>query len=115
MIYREIPALKGGFMSEQKDAHVFPPVPMVYEHVPAEPLKWEYHVLSVDLREYDLPTVDELNELGEQGWLLVAVLQTQRSAVPSDMPLVMSPGQFGEMMQAARGILHYHFVRDKRA
>jgi hypothetical protein len=110
-----MPPLEGGFMAEQKDAHSFPPVPMVYEEAPAVPWKWEYHVLSIDLREYDLPSIDELNELGSQGWLLVGVLQTQRSAVPGDMPLVMSPGQFGEMMHVARGIMHYYFVREKQA
>lgn len=91
MIYREIPALKVGFISEQKDVHVFPPVPMVYEHVPAEPLNWEYRVLSIDLRESGLPSADELNELGGRGWLLVGVLNTdQRFA-------------------------HYYFVRQKQA
>lgn len=101
-------------MSEQKDTQKFPPVPMVYEHVPPMPLSWEYRVLTIDLREYDLPTVDQLNELGEQGWILVSVLQTRRNGTSGDWPLVMSPGKFGEEMYAGREMVHYYFVREKR-
>lgn len=115
MIYRSVPFLDGKILSEQKESHIFPPVPMVYEHVPAEPLRWEYRVLSIDLREYDVPSVDELNELGEEGWLLVSVLQTSRNALPRDWPLVMSPGEFGETMHADKGFIHYYFVRQKQA
>ncbi len=49
-------------------------VPMVYEHVPVEPVRWEYRVLTVDTREEDLPDAVQLNELGAQGWLLVGLL-----------------------------------------
>ncbi len=62
----------GLHMSEQKDVRMFPPVPMVYETMPAEPLQWEYHVLVVDPREGMLPDTETLNELGSAGWLLVA-------------------------------------------
>lgn len=78
MIYRGGTLADKLRMSGQKDVQAFPPVPMVYEHVPAEPLTWEYRVLSVDPREYRAPTVEELNELGSQGWLLVGVLNTER-------------------------------------
>ena len=62
-------------MTEQKDVHTFPPVPMVYETMPAQDLKWEYRVLSIDAREKELPDVAELNELGSVGWLLVSVVK----------------------------------------
>ena len=64
-------------------------VPMVYEHVPASPPEWEYHVLSVDTREATLPDETALGELGKQGWLLVGVLEQRGSFV------------------------HYYFVRQK--
>jgi hypothetical protein len=115
MIYREMLHPVGGLLSEQKDVKMFPPVPMVYEQVPVEPLNWEYRVLSIDLREQDVPTVEELNELGSQGWLLVGVLPTRKSAVPDNWPLVMSEDQFGEKRREERGILHYYFVRQKQA
>jgi hypothetical protein len=47
---------------------------MVYESVPVDPLRWEYRVLHVDTREEALPDATQLNELGNQGWLLVGVL-----------------------------------------
>jgi hypothetical protein len=62
-------------MSEQRDVRMFPPVPMVYESMPAQALNWEYRVLSIDTREKELPGVAELNELGSAGWLLVSVVK----------------------------------------
>jgi hypothetical protein len=47
---------------------------MVYEQMPVEPVRWEYHVMIVDTREMDLPDTAQLNELGAQGWLLVGIL-----------------------------------------
>ena len=49
-------------------------VPMVYEQLPVEPARWEYHVMIVDTREMDVPDATQLNELGAQGWLLVGIL-----------------------------------------
>lgn len=49
-------------------------IPMVYEQLPVEPLRWEYHVLIVDTREMNVPDTAQLNELGAQGWLLVDIL-----------------------------------------
>lgn len=54
-------------------------IPMVYERVPSSPLLWEYHVLTVDSREESLPDEAALNELGQDGWLLVNVLEQQIS------------------------------------
>jgi hypothetical protein len=53
-------------------------VPIVYEQLPVEPVRWEYHVMIVDTRENDVPDTTQLNELGAQGWLLVEILD-QRS------------------------------------
>lgn len=54
-------------------------IPMVYEHIPASPILWEYHVLNVDSREEPLPDEASLNELGKAGWLLVNVLEQRIS------------------------------------
>ena len=63
-------------LSDKPDIRPALPVPMVYESVPVDPLRWEYRVLNVDTREESLPDVAMLNELGDQGWLLVGVLNT---------------------------------------
>ncbi len=73
----------------QNDVHSALHVPMVYETIPTSPPRWEYRVWPVDTRE--LPTEESLNELGEQGWLLVSVLTESNSRV------------------------HYYFVRQKEA
>jgi hypothetical protein len=82
----------GILTSEQKDVRMFPPVPMVYEQVPASPLSWEYHVLAIDTRERDLPDTVQLNELGSEGWILVGVLNAEK-----------------------HGVVHYYFARQKQA
>ena len=67
---------KRTFLSGQPDVHPALPIPMVYENVPVDPVGWEYRVLHVDTREEALPDAAQLNELGDQGWLLVGVLNT---------------------------------------
>lgn len=64
-------------------------VPMIYERVPASLPDWEYHILSIDMREAAPPDEETLNELGKQGWLLVSVLEQRGS------------------------LIHYYFVREK--
>ena len=49
-------------------------VPTVYEESAVEPLRWKYHVLTIDTREQDLPSETTLNELGQAGWILVGLL-----------------------------------------
>ncbi len=49
-------------------------VPMVYENVEPVPMRWEYHVLTVDTREQAVPDASQMNELGGKGWILVNVL-----------------------------------------
>ena len=61
----------GKHLSGQHDVQNAVHVPMVYEQVPVEPVRWEYRVLTVDAREEDLPDAARLNELGAEGWLLV--------------------------------------------
>jgi hypothetical protein len=81
-------------LTGQNDVQSSLHVPTVYVDVPARPLLWEYHVLTIDTREEALPNEALLNELGGQGWLLTSVLE-QRLA------------------EGAR--VHYHFVRAREA
>jgi hypothetical protein len=83
----------GNHLAEQKDGQSKVHVPMVYEQVPVEPAHWEYRVLTVDIREEDLPDAVQLNELGAQGWLMVGVLDQGATGRSSKV--------------------HYYFVRQK--
>jgi hypothetical protein len=91
-------------MSEQKDVRMFPPVPMVYEQVP--------DVLIVDLREAALPSAEDLNELGNAGWLLAGStsMRTETSFNPFD-----EMGNVGRLRDGERQKVYYYFVRQKRA
>lgn len=79
-----------GFTSGQTDVHSSMPLPIVYENVPVAPLHWEYRVLTIDPREEALPDAALLNELGNQGWLLVGLIE-----------------------QKSNGSVHFYFVRQK--
>ena len=79
-------------LSEQKDVRQSQFIPMVYEPVSHDPITWEYRVLTVDVREHDLPSEAQLNELGSQGWLLAGLLHAEQ-----------------------HGIAHYYFLRLQRA
>ena len=50
------------------------PTPIVYERI-AEPQRWEYHSVAVDLREDEPLDERALNALGGEGWMLVSVTQ----------------------------------------
>jgi len=63
------------------------PAPMVFE--PAEPQRWAYHVVRIDLREDEPLDEDTLNALGADGWLLAGIVEPHTS----------------------RPYLYYHFVR----
>ena len=97
-------------MSEQKDVRNFPPVPMVYEHVPVEPQQWEYKVLVVDPREEELPGVEDLNELGNAGWLLVGSVRGGTGANSFD-----ELESVGRLRDGERQKVYYYFVRQKQA
>lgn len=57
-----------------------PPMPIIYENVPAEPTRWEYRCLIIDPQREDIPREEELNKLGAEGWALAGVLDQSRSA-----------------------------------
>lgn len=84
-----------GLFFGQNDVQPALHVPMVYENIVASPQLWEYHVLSVDAREGELPDEARLNELGAQGWLLVGVLEPRQTET--------------------RARIYYYFVRQKEA
>lgn len=50
------------------------PIPMIYEQVPVQQLKWEYHLLSIDPKEVEFASIEQLNALGREGWVLVSIL-----------------------------------------
>lgn len=102
----------GTRMSEQKDVRMFPPVPMVYESMPEQALNWEYRVLSIDPREKPLPDTEELNELGNAGWLLVGSVSMR--AGTSFNPF-NELGSVGRAREDERQMVYYYFVRQKRA
>ena len=108
----------GNHLSEQKDVHSSVHVPMVYERVPVEPVRWEYRVLTVDAREEDLPDAVRLNELGAEGWLLVGVLDqrvTGRSS--TDIENEWTRASINRLVdQGVSGrslFVHYYFVRQR--
>jgi len=91
---------------------------MVYERVPAEPVRWEYRVLTVDAREEDLPDAVRLNELGAEGWLLVGMLvqrATERSSIDVENEWTRdSINRLVNQEVPRRGsLVHYYFVRQK--
>jgi hypothetical protein len=49
-------------------------IPTVYEKETPQVLRWEYHVLVIDPREATLPDAEKLNALGQEGWILVGLL-----------------------------------------
>ncbi|GAC1567468.1 MAG: hypothetical protein NVS3B14_13620 [Ktedonobacteraceae bacterium] len=102
-------------MSEQKDAHIFPPVPMVYEHVPEQTLNWEYHVLSIDPREKVLPSTSDLNELGNAGWLLVSSIAMRVATSFDHFDELGNANRLREGRESERQQIYYYFVRQKRA
>ncbi len=99
-------------MSEQKDVRMFPPVPIVYEQVPDAPLQWEYHVLTVDLREATLPGAEDLNELGDAGWLLAGSTTMRNETSFNQFDEL---GSVGRLRDSERQKVYYYFVRQKRA
>jgi hypothetical protein len=66
-------------MADKPDVRPSVFIPTVYEQVTAEPAQWEYHVLTVDVREAPLPDAEQLNALGKEGWILVSILDESAS------------------------------------
>ncbi len=71
-----VPTTSRPRMAEKPEGRSMSYVPMVYEKFEPSPTHWEYHVLTVDTREQELPDAVKLNELGSKGWILVNVQPT---------------------------------------
>ncbi|GAC1656002.1 MAG: hypothetical protein NVS4B12_28540 [Ktedonobacteraceae bacterium] len=69
-----VPTTSRPRMTEKPEGRSMSYVPMVYEKFEPTPTRWEYHVLTVDTREQELPDAIQLNELGSKGWILVNVV-----------------------------------------
>lgn len=54
------------------------PMPIVYERV-TERAQWEYHSVTLDLREDEPLDATALNALGSDGWLLASVTRLERA------------------------------------
>lgn len=80
-------------LAEKAENHPAVHIPTVYEHYTPEPARWEYHVLSIDTRETDLPDSQHLKELGQKGWLLSSILD--------------------ERISNSGSKVHYYFVRQQ--
>jgi hypothetical protein len=91
MFFTPVPSKR--IKAENEEKKVAPFIPTVYEHFEAKPVSWEYHVVSVDLLEESLPSVQDLNELGQKGWILASLLNERSSGK-------------GEKV-------HYYFLRQK--
>lgn len=50
------------------------PMPVVFERVEPRRVRWEYHVVEVDVREAPPLDAAKLGALGVDGWLLVSVV-----------------------------------------
>jgi hypothetical protein len=108
----------GDLLSDQKDVRFSVPIPMVYESVQPEPVRWEYRVLTIDTREEDLPTTDLLNELGNQGWLLVGILDQRTTGRSGYNPTEATRRYIDNVLDkepAARSsLVQYYFVRQRQ-
>ncbi len=108
----------GNGLLEQGNAPGSLHVPMVYEQMPVEPVRWEYYVMNVDTREMDVPDITQLNELGSQGWLLVGILdqRTMGSGLhrgDSQMTSDYVSRVVERESQRRSSLVHYYFVRQK--
>lgn len=77
----------------QKGAAGFVPELKVYEDIPVEPAHWEYRVVTVDTNSRALPDEARLNEMGNEGWFLVGIVNQGRTV--EEAPI------------------HYYFVRQR--
>lgn len=73
-----------GLGFEQKPPQPFSvPMPIVYERV-SEPPRWDYHSVTIDLREDEPLDERALNALGAEGWMLVNLVTVAQPAGKSD-------------------------------
>ena len=109
---------RGNGLSEQGNAAGSLHVPMVYEQISADPIRWEYHLLKVDTREMDVPDIDQLNALGAQGWLLVGIVdQRKKGSGLKGGDDQMTRDYVSRVLDQERPgenfIVQYYFVRQK--
>lgn len=108
----------GDLLSDQKDVRFSLPIPMVYENVRSEPIKWEYRVRTIDVREEDLPSTEELNELGNEGWLLVGILDHGRAGRDgfsnSEANRSYIDNLVGHAPTGRSSLVQYYFVRQRQ-
>ena len=76
---------------QQRPSSGFIPDIKVYEDVQPAVTRWEYHTLTIDTNERALPDDERLNELGREGWLLIAVLPEKPTSTVA--------------------LVHYYFIR----
>jgi hypothetical protein len=93
-------------------------VPMVYEQMRVEPVRWEYHIMILDTREMDVPDTAQLNELGAQGWLLVGILDQRTMGSDSrggdsQMTSDYVSRILDKESQGRNSLVFYYFVRQK--
>lgn len=69
-----------GFTREEEGRHPASPlsVPVIFE--PATRARWEYRTVGVDPREEGPLEQEQLNPLGDEGWILVAVVATRNAS-----------------------------------
>jgi len=96
----------GLHMTGQTDVRSAIPMPMVYEDVPLNPAQWEYRVLAIDPREEEPLTVERLNEMGSEGWLLIGVLKLPESGASGGL-------EDSRQRRRQEAPVHYYFVRQK--
>ena len=109
--------MRNGFQ-EQGNAPGSLHVPMVYEQFPIEPVHWEYHVVTVDTREMDVPDTAQLNELGARGWLLVGILgQDSKGRNSWGDQGHMTREYVSNLLEQERpgrsSVVYYYFVRQR--
>lgn len=108
----------GDLLSDQKDVRFSLPIPMVYEDVRNEPVRWEYRVLNIDAHEEDLPSMEQLNELGNQGWLLVGILDQGRtgrdSFSNSEATRRYIDNVLDRELTGRSSLVQYYFVRQRQ-
>ncbi|MBF6589620.1 MAG: hypothetical protein IVW57_03690 [Ktedonobacterales bacterium] len=71
-----MPLLPFGYSREEPHStNPLIPTPVVFEAV--RPPRWEYHLVTVDMREQAPLDAAQLDALGAEGWLLISILRDQ--------------------------------------
>jgi hypothetical protein len=63
-----------GLSSSDHEVRSYMPIPTVYEQATVEQPQWEYHVLTIDTHEMDVPANEQFNKLGREGWIMTGLL-----------------------------------------